>query len=47
MKKYIFVLLSFTDGRKYPSKTITIESLNGMHELEIYSILEKLVPAFI
>ena len=47
MKKYIHVLLSFSNGIKNPSKTITIESLNSMHELEIYAILEKLVPAFI
>lgn len=43
MKKFITVLLTFNNG----SSTISIESLDSLHELEIYTILEKLVPAFI
>ncbi len=46
MKKFIKVLLVINQ-KQNSIKEIEIESLHGLHELEIYILLEKLAPAFI
>ena len=46
MRKFISVLL-VTDRKENSMKNITIESERSLHELEVYSYLEKLCPAFI
>lgn len=46
MRKFINVLL-VTSQKVNSMKTITIESERNLHELEVYSYLEKLCPAFI
>jgi hypothetical protein len=43
--KFIKILLEFT-GREERFNTVTIESKAGMHELEIYTVLQKLMPAY-
>ena len=44
MKKFIRVLLLV---RKQPVKEVEIEATEGLHELEIYTILEQMFPAYI
>ena len=46
MKKFIKVLL-ITNAKVGNIKTVEIESLEGLHELDIYIILEVMFPAFI
>lgn len=41
--KYIKILLQFKDK----VREVSIESVNGLHELEIYLMLEKLFPHYI
>lgn len=44
MKKFIKVILLITNA---PSREVIIESENGLHETEIYSILEEMFPNLI
>ena len=44
MKKYITIVLQI-QGK--PLKEVSIESADSLHELEIYSMLAKLVPTYI
>ena len=44
MKKYIKVMLTTNDS-KYLH--VDIDAENGLHELEIYCILEKMFPVYI
>ncbi len=44
MKKFIRILLLV---RKRPAIEVEIESTEGLHELEIYTILEQMFPAYI
>ena len=46
MRKYIEILL-VTNRKENSILTVELESVRGMHELEIYSYLEKLFPAMI
>ena len=44
MKKYINVILLITNQK---SKRVQIDTLDGLNDIEIYTMLEQMFPAYI
>lgn len=44
MKKYINVILLITNQK---SKQVQIDTLDGLNDIEIYTMLEQMFPAYI
>ena len=44
MKKYINVILLIANQK---SKQVQIDTIDGLHEIEIYTVLEQMFPVYV